>query len=100
MPRPRFEGLGMIYLQYKLSIYQKINNKTTIIISSYFDFADSHVSCEGCQVVMVDPSGTEHNGAKGSGDTPWTSRSFERQTKRSTHTFTKYFLKTPKLRLL
>ena len=38
MPRPHFEGLGMIYLQYELRIYQKIINKATIIMSSYFDF--------------------------------------------------------------
>ena len=38
MPRPRFKGLGMRNLQYELSIYQKINNKATIIMSSYFDF--------------------------------------------------------------
>ena len=34
----------MRYLQYELSIYQKIKNKATIIISSYFDFADSQVN--------------------------------------------------------
>ena len=38
MPRPHFKGLGMRYLLYELSIYQIIDNKATIIISSYFDF--------------------------------------------------------------
>ena len=38
MPKPWKWGLGMRNLQYELSIYQKINNKATIIMSSYFDF--------------------------------------------------------------
>ena len=35
---PHFKGLGMRNLQYEISIYQKINNKATMTISSYFDF--------------------------------------------------------------
>ena len=33
-----FKGLGMRNLQYEISIYQKINNKATMPMSSYLDF--------------------------------------------------------------
>ena len=35
---PDFKGLGMRNLQYETSIYQNINNKATILMSSYLDF--------------------------------------------------------------
>ena len=35
---PHFKGLGMRNLQYEISIYQKIDNKATMAMSSYFDF--------------------------------------------------------------
>ena len=35
---PHFKGLGMRNLLYEISIYQKSNNKATMIMSSYFDF--------------------------------------------------------------
>ena len=40
---PHFKGLGMRNLQYEISIYQKINNKATMTMSSYLIFSDSHV---------------------------------------------------------
>ena len=35
---PHFKGLGMRNLQYEISIYQKINDKAKMPMSSYFDF--------------------------------------------------------------
>jgi hypothetical protein len=35
---PQFKGLGMRNLQYELNIYQKVRNKATMTMSSYFDF--------------------------------------------------------------
>ena len=35
---PHFKGLGTRNLLYELSIYEKINNKATMIMLSYFDF--------------------------------------------------------------
>ena len=35
---PHFKGLGMRNLQYEISIDQKINNKATMTMSTYFDF--------------------------------------------------------------
>jgi hypothetical protein len=35
---PHFKGLGMRNFQYKISIYQKVNNKATMPMSSYLDF--------------------------------------------------------------
>ena len=38
IPMPLKWGLGMRNLPYELTVYQKINDKATIIMSSYFDF--------------------------------------------------------------
>ena len=44
---PHFKGLGMRSLQYKIIIYQKIDNKITMTMSSYvltLIFTESHVT--------------------------------------------------------
>ena len=46
---PHFKGLDMRNLQYEIRVCQKIHNKVTLTISSYFDFGqfcqfpDTHV---------------------------------------------------------